>query len=112
MSRRWLCPQSALDATRAKGLTIDFDGHPTDIFLVRDRDGSVHGYIDRCPHAGSPLAWRVDEYLDEDGEHIICGTHAALFRVHDGACRGGPCRRQGLTKLRLEIDDDGIHLTD
>ena len=36
-------------------------------FLVR-KDGEVRGYVDRCPHAGYPLAVELDRYLTDDGE--------------------------------------------
>ena len=40
-------------------------------FLVR-KDGEVRGYIDRCPHAGYPLAVELDRYLTDDGDLILC----------------------------------------
>ncbi|KQS57317.1 2Fe-2S ferredoxin [Brevundimonas sp. Leaf363] len=58
-------------------------------FVVR-KDGAVVGYIDRCPHAGFPLAIELDRYLTPDGGLILCGWHGAVFDPLSGQCLGGP----------------------
>lgn len=73
-------------------------------FVVRDGD-SARGYVDRCPHAGLPLAQRLDEYLSEDGQFIACSWHGALFRIDDGQCVAGPCRGAALTEWPLSVRD-------
>lgn len=56
------------------------------------RHGEVlAGYVDRCPHAGWPLAALDDRFLTRGGEHILCAGHGALFRLEDGFCVAGPC---------------------
>lgn len=104
-----LCPISALDKTRAKGLEIQLDGQTTEIFLVKDEHG-IYGYINHCPHRGSPLEWREDDFLDEAGQYIMCATHAAHFRIHDGYCVAGPCKNKQLTSLNLDIKNDTVFL--
>lgn len=106
-----LCAVSALDKTRAKSLEIKLDGDNTDIFLIKDNNG-IYGYINRCPHTGSPLEWREDDFLDEDGKYIMCATHAALFRVADGYCIAGPCKRKQLTPLPTAVKNGAIYLTE
>lgn len=59
-------------------------------FVVR-RGATAVGYVDRCPHAGLPLARQIDDYLSPDGRHIVCAWHGALFEPADGRCVGGPC---------------------
>ncbi|PTS87778.1 MULTISPECIES: Rieske (2Fe-2S) protein [unclassified Caulobacter] len=59
-------------------------------FVVR-RGEAVFGYVDRCPHAGLPLAQQLDQYLTSDGGLIACSWHGAVFTVDEGACVGGPC---------------------
>lgn len=59
-------------------------------FVVR-RGEAVFGYVDRCPHAGLPLAQTLDHYLTPDGGLIACSWHGAIFTVEEGACVGGPC---------------------
>ncbi len=59
-------------------------------FVVR-RGGDLVGFIDRCPHAGMPLALLPGRYLTREGDLILCATHGALFRPHDGLCVAGPC---------------------
>ena len=59
-------------------------------FVVR-RGEAVFGYVDRCPHAGLPLAQALDQYLTPDGGLIACSWHGAIFTVEEGACVGGPC---------------------
>lgn len=64
-------------------------------FVVR-RDGVVAGFIDRCPHTGTPLAALPDRYLTREGDLIVCSTHGAMFRPHDGLCLAGPCEGRSL----------------
>lgn len=76
-------------------------------FVVR-RGGAVHGYVDRCPHMGLPLAQRLDDYLTPDGDLIACSWHGALFGIGDGACVGGPCAGAGLTPWPVKVEDGMI----
>ena len=76
-------------------------------FVVR-RGAAVFGYVDRCPHAGLPLAQELDQYLTSGGELILCSWHGALFEVETGACRGGPCAGQSLTAWPVTVIDGVI----
>ncbi len=78
-------------------------------FVVR-RGGSVRGYVDRCPHAGLPLAQTLDGYLTADGGLIQCSWHGALFSIEDGACVGGPCPGRQLICCPLDVRD-GVLVT-
>ncbi len=73
-------------------------------FVVR-RGEAAWGYVDRCPHAGVPLAPRLDEYLTPSGELIACSWHGALFRVEDGVCVGGPCAGARLMPWPVAVID-------
>jgi nitrite reductase/ring-hydroxylating ferredoxin subunit len=74
---------------------------------VRDGD-TVSGYLDRCPHAGLPLAQQLDDYLTPDSRFIACSWHGALFGKHDGRCVGGPCAGQSLTRWAVAVVDEAI----
>jgi len=76
-------------------------------FVVR-KDGEVRGYVDRCPHAGLPLAQQLDDYLTPDGGLIGCSWHGALFRIDDGVCVGGPCAGQALLPWPVAVEDGWI----
>lgn len=76
-------------------------------FVVR-RGGAAWGYVDRCPHAGVPLAQRLDDYLTPEGDLIACSWHGALFRVEDGKCVGGPCVGARLTVWPVAVVDDTL----
>ena len=76
-------------------------------FVVRRGERAL-GYLDRCPHAGLPLAQALDDYLTPDGKLIRCAWHGALFRVDDGVCVGGPCTGQRLTPWPVEVVDHVI----
>ena len=71
-------------------------------FVVR-RVGGVVGYVDRCPHAGVPLAQRLDDYLSPSGDLIACSWHGALFTLDEGLCVGGPCVGQHLTAWPVTV---------
>lgn len=76
-------------------------------FVVR-RGEEVVGYVDRCPHMGLPLAQALDAYLTPGGDLIACSWHAALFRIDDGACVGGPCMGASLTPWPVRVEDGRI----
>ncbi|HZZ34622.1 MAG TPA: Rieske (2Fe-2S) protein [Caulobacteraceae bacterium] len=76
-------------------------------FIVR-REGQIAGYVDCCPHAGMPLALFDDRYLTREGDLILCSSHGALFRPHDGLCIGGPCAGRRLPPWPVRVEGDEI----
>jgi len=104
-----LCRVDDLADPGTKGFEVELDGEPTEIFVVR-KGSAVYGYRNSCPHTGGPLDWKPDEYLDDEGEYIMCATHAALFRIEDGLCIGGPCKRQHLFPVALRVDSGEVFL--
>ena len=76
-------------------------------FVVR-RGEAVFGYVDRCPHAGLPLAQELDRYLTPDGDLIMCSWHGAVFTVEEGTCVGGPCVGARLSPWPVEAREGRI----
>lgn len=76
-------------------------------FVVR-RGEAVFGYVDRCPHAGLPLAQKLDQYLTPDGGLIACSWHGAMFTIEEGACVGGPCVGARLSPWPVEAREGRI----
>jgi nitrite reductase/ring-hydroxylating ferredoxin subunit len=76
-------------------------------FVTRVGD-KVAGWVDRCPHAGMPLAIVPNRYLTREGDLILCAAHGALFRPADGLCVGGPCAGQALTPWPVRVDGDDV----
>ena len=102
-----LCSLTELQKKGSLGVEREHRGEQLALFLVAD-DNSVRAYRDRCPHRGTPLAWTPDRYLDARGEHLICATHGALFRIEDGYCIAGPCLGARLEPVDVVIDGDDI----
>ena len=76
-------------------------------FVVR-RGEAAWGYVDRCPHAGLPLAQQLDAYLTPGGDLISCSWHGALFDIDSGACVGGPCAGTALRPWPVVLADGWI----
>ena len=104
-----LCRLDALDATGSLGLTVDLGDGPEEIFVVR-RGDVVRAYRNSCPHTGGPLEWLDDRFLDDESEYIVCATHGALFRIEDGYCFAGPCKRQSLSIVPVRVEGDRVVL--
>lgn len=97
-----------------KGLSLrhmvkDDPARILELFLVTD-GGHVHGYLNICPHQGTPLDLKPDVFLDIERKFIQCTTHMARFQKHDGLCVAGPCIGSKLMKLPITVDDDGAVL--
>jgi nitrite reductase/ring-hydroxylating ferredoxin subunit len=82
-------------------------GQNVDAFLV-NWHGEHRAYINRCPHAGTPLDLWPNEFFTEDARHLICATHGAIFVPDTGACVGGPCIGARLFSLRVDRQADTV----
>jgi nitrite reductase/ring-hydroxylating ferredoxin subunit len=102
-----LCAVADLAATGAKGFLFR-DGERLFLGFVVYRDGVARGFVDRCPHAGMPLAPMPDRYLTREGDLILCGAHGALFRPADGVCVAGPCAGKALEPWPVTIRDGAV----
>lgn len=65
-------------------------------------------YRNICPHAGRPLNWHPDGFLDKSAEVIYCTGHGAQFEIATGTCLNGPCKGQSLSALSVELVDGEI----
>ena len=97
-----LCIEADLADPGSRGFVLQIGEAFFHGFVVR-RAGEVRGYVDRCPHAGFPLAIELDRYLTRDGDLIMCGWHGAVFRPDDGVCVGGPCAGARLTPWPVTV---------
>jgi nitrite reductase/ring-hydroxylating ferredoxin subunit len=105
-----LCRLADIPEGGTKGVEAEGpDGMPRDLFLHRTGE-SVACFENSCPHMGTPLDWRPDEFLSEDGAHFICATHGALFRLEDGHCVFGPCAGKRLTAVPVVLRDGMVLL--
>ena len=75
------------------------------------RGDEVIAYRNQCPHRGTPLDIRPDDFLDHDGRHIVCSTHGAIFRKEDGYCLAGPCAGDRLEPIAVRVEN-GVVLVD
>lgn len=104
-SRR-LCRLEDIPDGDAKGFAATPGGF-TGLFAVR-QGGTVHVYVNSCPHIGVPLDWAPDRFLSTDGRDIICSTHGAAFRIEDGVCVFGPCLGDALEKIPVDIHEGEV----
>lgn len=103
---RVLCRLDDIEDGQAKGFTLGEGPGEREIFVVRE-DDRVLGYVNSCPHLGTPLNWQDDVFISDDSGLILCATHGALFEIADGACVSGPCEGQALEAVPVAVDAQG-----
>ncbi len=110
---RALCRLDDIPDGEGRGFTLApaeaeaLAGGERDVFVVR-RGGHAYGYVNSCPHVGTPLDWEPDRFMSRDRAHVQCATHGALFRIEDGVCVAGPCPGKKLRRLPLDLRDGEI----
>lgn len=104
-----LCALSDLEDPGSRGFTVEAQDGTFDIFVVRVGE-NIYGYINVCPHAGTPLDWKPHQFLAPDRQTIQCATHGARFEIATGKCIFGPCKGAALRALKLHTKDDKIVL--
>lgn len=83
------------------------DRRPREALVLLGSDGEPRAYLNRCRHLPIPLDAGSRRFLAEDGEHLLCGTHGALYRQDDGVCVAGPCLHLALEALPI-LEENGV----
>ena len=78
-------------------------------FAVRDAAGTVRAYLNVCPHRAQPVDVGDGRLWLASGE-IECQAHGARFDPSSGACTGGACHGQPLTRLAILVRDGAAFL--
>ena len=102
-----LCSLDDIPDPGARQFLWEEGEYPLAFFLVRQRN-EVFAYINQCPHAGHQLNWMPDRFLTRDGGLILCNSHGARFRIHDGFCVEGPCLGENLRPISIEMKGEKI----
>jgi nitrite reductase/ring-hydroxylating ferredoxin subunit len=101
-----LCRLDELPEGGSRGFDPEARGQAS-VFAVR-RGGELRVYADRCPHHGTPMAWRRDAYLNAVGDRIVCAAHGAQFEIDTGLCVLGPCLGDHLSPVPWRIADGDL----
>jgi nitrite reductase/ring-hydroxylating ferredoxin subunit len=102
-----LCRIDDIPSGEARGFMPDKD-IPHKRILVINHAHKIIVYENRCPHAGTPLDWVPDQFLNESLSYLQCSTHGALFRIEDGFCIFGPCMGQSLKQIPHKVWNNQI----
>lgn len=104
-----LCRVDEIADPGAKGFSIGSGDRRRDVFVVCSQ-GRIYGFVNSCPHIGTPLEFLPDRFLTRDGRQILCSTHGARFDIATGRCLAGPCQGRYLQSVALTVDNGLICL--
>jgi nitrite reductase/ring-hydroxylating ferredoxin subunit len=109
-AQAWRCASGALGPGQTATFTLERAGRAVAGFIV-NHHGRHFAYVNRCPHAGTPLDWWPNEFFTEDGRLLICATHGAVFQPDTGICVDGPCPGARLESLSVQDDGESLVVT-
>jgi len=98
----------ALAPGRTRKFLLLCDGRELEAFVV-NHGGRLFAYLNRCCHIPMTMDWVENQFLSEDGAHIQCATHGALYEPATGECIAGPPCGQYLTAVPIEVRDGMIY---
>ena len=78
-----------------------------DAFLINYR-GDFRAYVNRCRHMTTPLDFVRYQFFTDDGRHLICMTHGALYDPASGLCVEGPCKGLALYPLPVQVEGEEV----
>lgn len=76
--------------------------------FVLDHDGRLFAYVNACCHIPMTMDWVENQFMSDDGRHILCATHGALYEPDSGECVAGPPLGKCLTRVPIEVRDGQI----
>jgi nitrite reductase/ring-hydroxylating ferredoxin subunit len=106
-----LCRFEDLADPGSLAVSIGTGNWPLRAFVVR-RGAQAFAYVNRCPHAGHPLDWLPNRFLNADESLIQCASHGALFTLEAGHCVVGPCAGKHLISIEVHIVAGNVMLKD
>lgn len=110
LTERLICARNALiDGGRGRRFGVEYNGRNLAAFVIAFQ-GTVHAYLNQCPHRGTELDWQPGELFDESGKYLVCATHGATFEADSGECVVGPCRGLRLQRIAIEMIDGNVVL--
>lgn len=75
--------------------------------LVGRVGGAWRAYDNVCRHRALPLDLGARSPMSDDGRHLLCHQHGALYCPGDGACVAGPCAGERLAAVAVAEQPDG-----
>jgi nitrite reductase/ring-hydroxylating ferredoxin subunit len=106
----WRLPADALAPGRSAKFTLHRNGKAVEGFVI-NHGRRFYAYVNRCAHVGTPLDMWPNEFFTEDGCHLICATHGAVYLPDTGECIAGPCPGASLTALPVALDGKSLVVT-
>ena len=76
--------------------------------MLLNYQGTLHAYVNRCPHIGISLDWVDNQFFTIDGRYLMCANHGATFEPATGECIWGPCVGAVLQNVSLEMEGEKI----
>lgn len=92
-----------LPSGRVKKFRLICGKYRIDCFVVNHR-GEFRAYVNSCRHMTTPLDFVRYRFFTEDGRHLVCATHGALYEPDTGLCVDGPCRGLSLHGLPVVVE--------
>jgi ketohexokinase len=91
--------------TSARATVVPAPGLRHKVVLIK-HDNEIKAYENNCPHQDVPLdeAYKID--INPFEMTMKCSVHDAFFRIEDGVCIEGPCWREELTPVDIEVDSE------
>jgi nitrite reductase/ring-hydroxylating ferredoxin subunit len=83
----------------------DRDGREEEGFVLRVGPAWV-AYRNQCRHWSVDLDMGEGRFWNERLDRIVCQTHGARYRVHDGYCDFGPCAGEWLEAFAVRLQGD------
>lgn len=98
---------TSLDAIADPGAVVCYLDNNAAVIITRTA-GAIAAFHNVCPHAGYPLQRADGRILVQEGSYMVCGGHGASFALDTGACAGGPCNGEGLTRVAIVVRDGAV----
>jgi nitrite reductase/ring-hydroxylating ferredoxin subunit len=107
------CPRAQLEPGEVVPVALPrgADRRPREALVLLGSDGEPRCYLNLCRHLPIPIDLGSRRYLTQNKQHLLCGTHGALYRLDDGVCVTGPCLSLALQSIPL-IEEQGLLYVD
>ena len=106
-----ICPQTAVTPESTVVFTASSPSGSEEGFLIRDTDGCLHAYVNRCPHLMDVRLDRGAGARIRDGD-LLCQRHGASFDPPSGVCTFGPPEGAVLEEFAIGVTEGEVILTD